>query len=136
MTNRKTNSDDDRPSERSFGLVFAVFFAAIAFLPLIRGGSARIWALVAAALFLTAAFLAPRLLAPLNVVWFYFGKLLHHITSPILLGLVFYLSVTPIGVLLRVFGKDVLALKKRPEQTSYWIEREPGPAPDTLRNQF
>jgi Saxitoxin biosynthesis operon protein SxtJ len=136
MTNRNSTSDDDRPSERSFGLVFAVFFAVIASLPLLHGGSVRIWAVVAAALFLTAAFVAPRLLAPLNLVWFYFGKLLHHITSPILLGLVFYLSVTPIGLLLRVFGKDVLALKKRPDLPSYWIEREPGPPPDTLRNQF
>ena len=90
---KSTGTDLPKPgSERSFGLVFAVLFALIGLLPLWRGQTVRIWALVLAAAFLFTAIAAPCVLAPLNLFWFRFGELLHKITSPILLGATFFLS--------------------------------------------
>ncbi|WP_254431060.1 SxtJ family membrane protein [Magnetospirillum sp. LM-5] len=124
-------------SERSFGLVFAVLFAIIALWPLKDGGDIRLWALGAAAAFLVAALAAPQLLKPLNFLWFKFGMLLHHIVTPLVMGLLFFLTVTPVGLLMRATGKDPMRLKRDPAAASYWIERAPpGPAPETMKNQF
>lgn len=124
-------------SERSFGLVFAAVFAIVGLLPLIAAHSPFYWALGVAAVFLVAAFTAPRLLAPLNRLWFRFGLLLHAIISPIVMGLLFYLVVFPTGVLMRLTGKDLLRLKFDPKAESYWIRREPpGPARGSFDNQF
>ncbi|MBF0323873.1 MAG: hypothetical protein HQL42_02270 [Alphaproteobacteria bacterium] len=124
-------------SERSFGLVFAVLFAIIALWPLKDGGEIRLWALGAAVAFLVAALAAPRLLKPLNLLWFKFGMLLHHIVTPLVMGLLFFVTVTPVGLLMRATGKDPMRLKRDPAAASYWIERAPpGPAPETMKNQF
>lgn len=124
-------------SDRSFGLVFAVVFLVVASLPLVRGGSIRLWALPVSAAFLGVALLSPRWLAPLNRVWTRFGLLLHSIVSPVALAVVFFGVVLPTGVLLRVFGKDPLRLKRDPAAETYWIERDPpGPTAESLRNQF
>jgi hypothetical protein len=137
MTSKAEGAGDSAPppgSERKFGLLFAAVFAVIALLPLWQGHPVRWWALVIAALCLAAALLAPRTLALPNLLWFRLGEILHKITSPILLGLVFFTTVTPIGWLMRALGKDVLSLKRRDDLSSYWIERE-GPASD-MKNQF
>ena len=77
------------------------------------------------------------LLAPLNRLWFRFGLLLNSIVSPIVMGLLFYLIITPFALFMRLTGKDLLHLRRDPEAASYWIQREPpGPAPDTIKNQF
>ncbi len=124
-------------SERAFGLVFAAFFALIGFWPLLAGTGPRLWALAVSALFAGAAFLAPGLLKPLNRLWFRFGELLHKIVNPLVMGLLFFLTVTPIALLMRVAGKDPLRLKFDRGAKSYWIAREPpGPAPESMRNQF
>lgn len=124
-------------SDRSFGLVFAVVFLVVASLPLVRGGSIRLWALPVSAAFLGVALLSPRWLAPLNRVWTRFGLLLHSIVSPVALAVVFFGVVLPTGVLLRAFGKDPLRLKRDPAAGTYWIERDPpGPTAESLRNQF
>lgn len=124
-------------SNRSFGGVFTVVFAAIGLLPLIRGGEVRVWALLVAALFFAAALLRPALLAPLNQLWFKLGMLLHRVVSPLVMGMLFYVVVTPVGLLMRLFGKRPLALELDPSASSYWIVRQPpGPAPDTMKNQF
>ena len=138
MTAGKSASGDlPKPgSERSFGLVFATLFALIGLSPLWHGQSLRVWALVLAGAFLFAALAAPRVLAPLNLLWFRFGEMLHKITSPILLGATFFLSVTPVAFVMRALGKDILSLRKDPAAESYWIEREPGPAPETMKHQF
>ncbi|MBT3401824.1 MAG: hypothetical protein HN420_17765, partial [Rhodospirillaceae bacterium] len=87
--------------------------------------------------FLAIAFLRPGLLAPLNRLWTRFGLLLHRIVNPIVMGFLFYLTVTPMALIMRALGKDLLRLKRDPEAKSYWIERTPpGPAPDTMSNQF
>ena len=124
-------------SDRSFGLVFAGAFAAIGLLPLIVGGAIRLWALLVGAIFLLAALVFPAVLRPLNRLWLKFGLLLHKIVSPVVLGIMFFLVITPIGLFLRARGKDPLRLKPNPQSSSYWIERvPPGPAPESIKDQF
>jgi hypothetical protein len=124
-------------SNRSFGLTFAIVFTIIALWPLVRGRSARGWALIVAAAFLLAALALPRVLAPLSRLWLRLGLLLHAFISPIIMGLVFYTTVTPIGLLRRLLGQDPLRLRLDRDAVTYWIERHPpGPAPDTMPRQF
>ncbi|OAN49262.1 hypothetical protein A6A04_03870 [Paramagnetospirillum marisnigri] len=124
-------------SERSFGIVFAVVFAILCLLPLKSGGSPNWWLGGVGAAFLAVALVAPRLLKPLNKVWFLFGLLLHKIVSPLVMGLLFFGTVTPVALIMRALGKDPLKLKHDPAAASYWIDRRPpGPAPDTMRRQF
>jgi hypothetical protein len=124
-------------SERSFGLVFAAVFTIIALLPLKDGEPVRLWALAVAAVFAVAALLLPRLLKPLNLLWFRFGMVLHHIVTPLVMGLLFFVTVTPVGVLMRLSGKDPMRLKADAGAASYWIARQPpGPAPETMKQQF
>jgi hypothetical protein len=130
-------SDVKAGSERAFGVVSAGVFLLIALWPLREGAGPRFWALALAALFLAAAVLAPGALAPLNRIWFRFGMLLHRIVSPLVMALLFFLTVTPTALILRLAGKDLLRLKFDRAAKSYWIERAPpGPAPETMRNQF
>jgi hypothetical protein len=124
-------------SDRSFGIVFAVVFAAIGLAPLAFGGGLRIWSVLVGAAFLVVALALPRVLAPLNRLWLRFGLLLHRIVSPIVLGIMFYLVITPIGLFMRAMGKDLLRLKFDQRLPSYWIERvPPGPSPESIKDQF
>jgi hypothetical protein len=124
-------------SDRSFGFVFAAVFLIIGLYPLLHATGIRIWAVVISGLFLLLATLVPQVLAPANRLWTKFGLLLHHIVSPIALGILFFLVVTPTGLLMRLFGKDPLRLRFDPAADSYWIKRDPpGPAADSLKNQF
>jgi hypothetical protein len=124
-------------SDRSFGIVIAGFFAILGLLPLFWGDAVRWWALAAAAVFCAAALAAPRLLAPLNRQWTRLGLLLHRIVSPLVLGIMFFGMFMPIGLLMRISGKDPLRLRADPDARSYWIERiPPGPAAESLKNQF
>jgi hypothetical protein len=124
-------------SDRSFGIVFGVVFLIVAVLPLFSSGSVRIWPAIASAAFFLMAFVLPRLLAPLNRLWMRFGLLLHRIVSPVVLGILFYLFVTPMGLIMRLMGKDYMRLRFDSSSRSYWIERNPpGPRPDSLNNQF
>ncbi len=126
-----------RSSDRSFGLVFAAAFLAIALFPLARGGEPRFWALALAATFLVLALLRPALLAPLNRLWFRFGLLVARVTNPLVMGLVFFLVITPMAVVMRLRGKDLLRLRLDRDARSYWIERvPPGPAPASMTHQF
>jgi hypothetical protein len=124
-------------SNRSFGLVFAAVFALVALVPWLAGGALRWWALALGAVFLLVALAFPAKLAKLNRAWYKLGLLLHRIVSPLVLGLMFFVAITPIGLLMRALGKDPLRLKRDPQATTYWIERiPPGPAPESLRDQF
>lgn len=124
-------------SDRSFGLTFAVILGVVGLLPLLRGNMPRLWALLPAAAFLAAALLMPTLLAPLNKVWLKFGLLLHSIITPVVMGLIFFVAVTPTGLIMRAMGKDPLRLKRDKATASYWIHRTPpGPPPGSIRNQF
>ena len=124
-------------SNRSFGVVFAVVFAIIGLFPLIGGSSVRWWSLIVAGVFLALAFAAPKLLSPLNRLWMRFGLLLHRIVNPLVMALLFFLVVTPIALLMRLFGKRPLHLETEPDAESYWIPRDPpGPEPETMKQQF
>ena len=124
-------------SERSFGIVFAAVFLLVSLWPLLDRASPRWWAIVVAAVFALCAWFAPRILTPLNRVWFHFGELLHRIVSPIALGVIFFGVITPYAFVMRLFGRDALLLRKRSARPSYWVRREPpGPPPDSFNNQF
>lgn len=124
-------------SNKSFGLVFAVVFSLIGLWPLLNDQPIRLWALGACGALVLISFTVPQILAPFNRVWFLFGLLLHKIVSPIIMGLLFYTTVTPIGLIMRMLGKRPLPLEFDPEAKSYWIEREPpGPEPETMTRQF
>ena len=124
-------------SDRSFGVVFTIFFSIIGCWPLMNGQIPHVWALIVAGSLLIIAIIYPRLLAPLNHLWLKFGLLLHKITNPLILGLVFFSTVTPIAIIMRILGKDPLNRRIDCDATSYWIDRHPpGPAPDTMPNQF
>ena len=124
-------------SNKSFGLVFAALCVILGLWPLINAEPVRIWFLVFAALLAVVAFAAPKLLAPLNRVWFLFGLLLQKIVSPIIMALLFFTTVTPIALIMRALGKRPLPLEFDPKSESYWIEREPpGPEPETMTRQF
>ena len=121
-------------SNRSFGIVFFIVFVLIAIYPLINQGEVRIWSLIISFLFLFLGLLNSKILTPLNKLWFRFGLFLGKIISPIIMAVIFFLVVTPIGLLMRFFGKDVLNLKLNKKKSSYWIEKV-GPK-SKMKNQF
>lgn len=124
-------------TERAFGIVFAVVFALIGLAPLWSGEAVRAWSLIIAGAFLVAALARPRLLAPLNRLWFLFGKALHRVVSPLVMGLIFFIAVTPTALIMRLVGKDPLNRRFEPKAQTYWIDRHPpGPEPETMKNQF
>jgi hypothetical protein len=97
----------------------------------------RVWALVVAAIFAGVAVTVPAILAPLNRLWMRLGLLLHRIVNPVVLGLMFLSAIVPIGLLMKLFGKDLLRLKFSEDASSYWIVRDPkGPEPQSLNRQF
>ena len=120
-------------SNRSFGIVFFVVFLLITLYPLTYAGEIRIWSLIISIIFLILGLLNSKILAPLNKIWFKFGILLGKIVSPLIMGIIFFLVVTPIGFIMRLLGKDVLNLKYN-KNKSYWIEKN-GPK-SKMKNQF
>ncbi|MBT4941297.1 MAG: hypothetical protein HON14_19310 [Rhodospirillaceae bacterium] len=124
-------------SNKSFGLVFAVVFALIGLWQLLSDDPVRLWAFGVAAVLVLVSFTLPQILAPFNRLWFLFGLLLHKIVSPIIMALLFFTTVTPIALIMRLLGKRPLPLEFDLEAESYWIEREPpGPEPETMTRQF
>jgi len=127
----------DGPSDRRFGLVFVAVFLLIALAPLIHGRSPRIWSFAVALAVAVVALFVPSVLGPLNRLWAKLGLLLHKIVSPVVLGIMFFMVITPIGVIMRRRGKDLLRLRLDPETQTYWIERTPpGPRAESFVNQF
>jgi hypothetical protein len=120
-------------SNRSFGIVFFIVFLLISIYPLINNENVRIWSLVISLIFLVLGILNSNILSPLNKLWFKFGIFLGKIISPIIMGIIFFLVVTPIGLIMRLIGKDVLNLKYS-DNKSYWIEKT-GPK-SKMKNQF
>jgi Saxitoxin biosynthesis operon protein SxtJ len=124
-------------SDRSFGFVFAAVFAIVGCLPLRRWEEPRWWALGIAGIFVLLAIVRPQLLHRPNQAWLALGRLLHRVTSPLIMGAVFFLCVTPIGWVMRRLGKDVLSLARRPDLSSYWIARELSPPQsEAMKRQF
>jgi hypothetical protein len=129
--------DVEGSSDRSFGFVMTVAFSIYALWPITRGEELRSWPLAAAVAFVVPALVYPRSLAPLNKLWMKLGLLLGKVMSPIILGVLFFTTITPLGLLMRMLGKDVLRLRWDKGAKSYWIQRTPpGPPPETMSNQF
>ena len=120
-------------SNRSFGIVFFVVFLLIATYPLINKGDLRAWSLIISLIFLILGLVNSKILTPFNKLWFRFGIFLGKIISPLIMGIIFFFVVTPIGLIMRLLKKDILALKYDKKQ-SYWIEKT-GPK-SKMKNQF
>ena len=120
-------------SNKSFGIVFFIVFLIIAFYPLLIDGSVRVWSLIISIIFLVLGLLNSRLLTPLNKIWIRFGLLLGRIVSPLVMCVIFFVVVTPIGLIMRIFNKDLLNLKFNNDK-SYWIKKT-GPK-SKMKNQF
>ena len=120
-------------SNKNFGLTFFIVFLIISFWPLMNNEQIRIWSLVIALIFLILGMSNSKILTPLNTIWFKFGLILGKIVSPIVMGIIFFLIVTPISIIMRILGKDLLNLKYN-NRKSYWIEKR-GPK-SKMKNQF
>ena len=120
-------------SNRSFGIVFFLFFLIVSIFPLLKDENIRIWSLIIALAFLILGLLNSKVLTPLNKIWFKFGILLGSFVSPIVMGIVFFAIVTPTSLIMRVLGKNLLNLKKGNKKT-YWIERSK--IESKMKNQF
>ena len=116
MKNIKTGSN------KSFGIIFFIVFIIISLYPLVYQEDIRIWSLVIAFIFFILALLNSKILTPMNKIWTRFGLFLGNFISPIVMGIIFFFVVTPIGLLMRIFGKDILNLKKNKFST-YWIKK-------------
>tara|TARA_B100000700_G_scaffold117715_1_gene132451 strand:- start:5514 stop:5897 length:384 start_codon:yes stop_codon:yes gene_type:complete len=120
-------------SNRSFGVVFFIVFLLIGLYPLTYNGEIRIWSLFFSFIFIILGLLNSRILTPLNKIWFKFGLFLGKIISPLIMAIIFFLVVTPIGLIMRLIGKDVLNLKFNTKK-SYWIEKDN--LKSKMKNQF
>ena len=120
-------------SNRSFGIVFFIVFLLIALYPLLKGNDLRIWSLVISFIFLALGSINSKILTPLNRLWFKFGLLLGRFISPLVMGIIFFIVVTPTGIIMRLFKKDLLNLKYNKKET-YWINKS-GPK-SKMKNQF
>jgi len=119
--NYNTHTTTPTSSNRSFGVVFAVVFLLIGLWPILGSESVRIWALAISAAFLFLAMLLPQWLALPNRLWLRFGLLMHRIVSPLVMGFLFFVTVTPMAIAFRLLGKDPLRLKKDHGAKTYWI---------------
>ena len=120
-------------SNRSFGIVFFIVFLAIALYPLIYSDNLRIWSLIISLVFLVLGIMNSGILTPFNILWMRFGIFLGKIVSPIIMGLIFFFVVTPTGLIMRIFKKDLINLKFNKDK-SYWIEKNDPKS--KMKNQF
>ena len=124
----------EQSSEKSFGIVFSIVFLIVALYPLINSEGLRIWALVASIIFFFLAFIAPKVLVFPNKLWFKFGLLLSSIVAPIVMAFVYFVTVLPTGLIMRLLGKDLLKQKLDKNAKTYWVKRsEPM---GSMKNQF
>ena len=134
MSEITNNIPTEKSSEKSFGVIFSIVFLIVSLYPLINSEGLRIWALVVSTIFFLIAFVAPKVLVLPNKLWFKFGLLLGSIVAPIVMTLVYFVTVVPTGLIMRVLGKDLLTQKLDKNAKSYWIERsEPM---GSMKNQF
>ena len=129
-----SNSKIKISSNRSFGLVFFVVFLIVALWPLKHEEDIRLWSLALSIIFFILGILNSKLLTPLNKLWFKFGIFLGSIVSPIIMGVVYFIVVTPTGVIMRLLGKDLLKTNKTKSASTYWMKRDTQHG--TMKKQF
>ena len=127
------NSNIKIGTNKSFGIVFFIFFFIVSIFPLLNDGNIRVWSLIVSIIFLILGILNSKILTPLNQVWFKFGILLGRFVSPVVMGAVFFVIVTPTSLIMKVLHKNLLNLKKDNKKT-YWIERSK--IKSKMKNQF
>ncbi len=120
-------------SNKSFGVVFSIVFLIVALYPLLNNNSIRTWSVILSLIFLVLGLLNSPILSPLNKIWFYFGIFLGKIVSPLIMAIIFFIVVTPIGFIMRLLKKDILNLSFNNKKT-YWIKKD-GPK-SKMKNQF
>ena len=120
-------------SNKSFGVVFFIVFLIIALYPMLKGQDLRLWSLIISLIFLILGIVNSTVLTPLNKIWFKFGILLGNIISPIVMAIVFFVVVTPTGIIMKILRKDLIGLKKNNKNT-YWIEKKAKMT--SMKNQF
>ena len=113
-----------KDTNRSFGILFFIVLSSISIWPILSGGELRVWSFIVAIIFLIMGITKSRFLTPLNIAWIKFGELLGVIISPLIMGLVYFLVLLPIGILMRVLGKDLLSLKFNKNIETYWNKKE------------
>ena len=124
----------EQSSEKSFGVVFSIVFLIVALYPLINSEGLRLWALLASIIFFILAFIAPKVLVFPNKLWFKLGLLLGSIVAPIFMAFVYFVTVLPTGLIMRLLGKDLLKQKLDKNAKTYWVKRsEPM---GSMKNQF
>ena len=121
------------PSNRNFGIVFSIVFLIIAIWPIFNQNEIRIWSIIISLIFLILGLINSKFLSPLNKAWFKFGLILGSLIAPIVMGIVFFLVVTPTGLIMKALGKDLLGLKRNKNNT-YWLEKDN--SNNNLKNQF
>ncbi len=121
------------PSNRNFGIVFAIVFLIISLWPLLSQNEIRFWSLIISIIFLSLGLINSKLLLPLNKIWFKFGIFLGNFIAPIVMGVIYFFVVTPTGLIMKMLGKDLLNLKKS-NKDSYWIKKDNSNS--SLKNQF
>ena len=134
MSESRNNISIQQSSEKSFGVVFSIVFLIVALYPLITSTGLRIWALVVSIILFLLAFLAPKILVLPNKLWFKFGLLVGSIVVPIVMTLIYFVTVVPTGLIMRLLGKDLLKQKLDKQAKSYWIERKEPMG--SMKNQF
>ena len=134
MSELKGHVEVKMGSERSLGIVFAIVFVIVGLWPLTGDGDPRIWSLAIAALFAALGLFFPKVLGPLNKIWFKFGMLLSAIVSPVVMGLLFFVAVTPTALYMRLRTKDLLNKDLDPDAQSYWIQRDQPVG--SMKNQY
>ena len=134
MSESTSHISTEQSSPKSFGVVFSIVFLIIALYPLANSEDVRLWAVIISAIFLLLAFVVPQVLASPNKLWFKFGMLLGSIIAPVVMALVYFVTVLPTGLIMRFLGKDLLKQKLDKNAKSYWIKRsEPI---GSMKNQF
>ena len=134
MLEKNNNTDITQGTEKSFGIIFSIVFLIVALYPLLTSAGLRIWALVVSIIFLLLAFLAPKILVLPNKLWFKFGLLIGSIVAPIVMAFVYFVTVVPTGLIMRLLRKDILKQKLDKNAKSYWIERKEPMG--SMKNQF
>ena len=134
MSEKNSHIPTEQSSPKSFGIVFSAVLLIVGLYPLINSEGVHAWALFVSAIFLFLAYIAPKVLSIPNKLWFKFGILLGSIIAPIVMALVYFLTVLPTGLIMRLLGKDLLKQKLDKNAKSYWIERKEPMG--SMKNQF
>lgn len=134
MSEMQSHVEVEIGSERSFGIVFGVVFSVVGLYPIISGNEMRLWAIATAGVLVICAILIPKLFTIPNKMWFKLGMFLGAIVAPIVMALVFFLTVTPIGIIAKILRKDLLSTKIDEKAKSYWIKRDTPVG--TMKKQF